>query len=174
MLSSFDKAYYLIFSSLVILGLSACSTDRMMNRSTMFSPSFETETMTVEDVLRQGNGVVAGLIPPESGSIIAGHNKKRCIFSSFQRNDTLGYEIDANRRISFRINPDIDISDLGDSDVEFSLRYTMHFGPAPKKRPCTFGNGYYGLLPYMHHNPTFLDQLTEIETIKAMIEENLD
>lgn len=97
--------------------------------------------------------------------------KKSCSFSSFQRKNTIGYEFDESSRISFSASPKIDVFDPSDFDMKVSVKFTHSFGGASNKRPCTYGSGYYGLVPYISNNAINLNRITSIDNIKSMIDE---
>ena len=100
---------------------------------------------------------------------------KQCSFSSFHRKNTIGYELDDRRHIGFRVSPDVNVFDLSDTNVKMGLRFTMALGGSANKRPkCTYGSGYYGLLPYAMNNEIDFDGLTDIDKIKSYAQERMD
>lgn len=175
MRSVFQHACYISILSLAAITLGACETGKT-NKATIEPPSFDMEsgTMIAEDTLTQADYIVAGFMPPDIGNpVLNARKKKNCAFSSYHREETVGYEFDSQNRLSFRIAPDIDLFDLGDSEAEISVRYTVFLGGPPQKKLCTFGNGYYGLVPFVSNNPEIFDNLTDIEHIKSMVEDEL-
>lgn len=155
-----------------VLGLGACQTTNTY-KTQIHPPDFDHSggTMIAENTLTQHDYIVAGFTPPDHTVHV--REKKNCAFSSFHRKETVGYEFDANQRLSFRIDPDIDIFDLDDIEAEFSVRYTVFLGGKPTKRPCTYGTGYYGLVPYVGNNPDILEDMTDIDHIKSLVEDEL-
>ena len=175
MRTTFYHACYLSILSLAIIGLGACESGKA-DRAAIIPPPFDVEsaTMIAEDTLSQADYIVAGFMPPDIGNAaLNAGEKKNCAFSSYHREETVGYEFDRQSRLSFRIDPDIDLFDLGDSEAEISFRYTVFLGGPPQKKLCTFGSGYYGLVPFVSNNPQILDDLTDIDHIKSMVEDEL-
>jgi|GEM_PF-1370031 len=100
---------------------------------------------------------------------------KQCSFSSFHRQNTIGYELDDRRQIGFRVSPDIDVFDLSDTNVKVGLSFSMALGGSANKRPkCTYGSGYYGLLPYAVNNNIDVSGLTDVDTIKSYAQERMN
>lgn len=160
---------------LALIALPSCGTvDRDRKTRAAPPPLDDPSIMLAETSITQDNYIAAGFLPPTAGAAPTLGVKEKCAFSSFHRKDTFGYEFDPHQRLAFRFSPDIDIFDIGDADLKVSLRYTRTFGPAPKKRPCTFGSGYYGLIPYFRNNPGFIGSMTDFDTIKHMIRKELD
>lgn len=101
--------------------------------------------------------------------------KESCSFSSFHRKNTLGYEIDDRRHIGFRVSPSVDVFDPSNAKVKIGLNFTMAFGGPANKRPkCTYGSGYYGLVPYAMNDGVNLGGLTDVGSIKGFVQEKLD
>lgn len=99
---------------------------------------------------------------------------KSCSFSSAQRKHTFGYEIDPSRHVTFVASPSFDIWDPSDFKARFGVRFTKSLGGEALKRPCTFGSGYYGIIPYLTNNPDTLSTVTNPMTVKSMVEDRLD
>lgn len=173
MWDAYLKTQQCLYLALAMAGLTSCETQQTKRVTTTPPPLvYETATMIAEDTLTQSDYIAAGFAPPGlSHNNTALGAKKSCSFSSFHRKDTIAYEIDPQQRLAFRFSPDIDIFDLDDIDAKFSLRYTRSLGQAPSKRPCTFGSGYYGLVPYIRNNPGFIGNLTDMDNIKSMVED---
>lgn len=101
--------------------------------------------------------------------------KKSCRFSSFQRKNTIGYELDNARHISFNASPSFDLWNPSDMDFKVDLKFTKALGGAANKRPdCTYGSGYYGLLPYAMNEGVNFDGLTDTKTIRGFVQDKLD
>ena len=101
--------------------------------------------------------------------------KQSCSFSSFHRKNAIGYEIDGSRHIGFVVSPSVDVFDPSDAKVRVGLNFTMAFGGSANKRPkCTYGSGYYGLLPYAMNDGVSFSGLTDINSIKSLAREKLE
>jgi hypothetical protein len=100
---------------------------------------------------------------------------RQCSFSSFHRKNTIGYELDDRRQIGFRVSPDIDVFDLSETQVKVGLNFTMALGGSANKRPkCTYGSGYYGLLPYAINSDIDVSGLTDMDRIKSYAQERIE
>lgn len=119
-------------------------------------------------------------IQPAAGSIERLNNyevetRKSCSFSSFHRKNTVGYELDGSRHISFSASPSFDLFDADDFEMKLGLRFTKALGGPANKRPkCTYGTGYYGLLPYAMNDDFNLGGLTDEGNIRSFVQEKLD
>lgn len=101
--------------------------------------------------------------------------EKSCEFSRHHRKHTVGYEIDPSRHIAFDVRPSMDIWNPSDMDTEVSLRFTKSLGGPANKRPnCTYGSGFYGLLPFASNEGINLSGALEGENVKSYIQERLD
>lgn len=99
---------------------------------------------------------------------------KSCSFSSFQRKNTVGYEFSESTHLALTVSPSFDIWDASDFDVKSTLRFTHALGGSANKRPCTFGSGYYGLVPYIANNPSIVGTITDPGSIKTMLREQAE
>lgn len=102
------------------------------------------------------------------------NEKKSCSFSSFQRKNTLGYEWDESTHIALRVSPSFDIWQPDDIKVKTSLRLTHALGGAANKRPCTYGSGYYGLVPYLTNDGDVVSRLTNPSGLKSLVQEKIE
>jgi outer membrane murein-binding lipoprotein Lpp len=124
--------------------------------------------------------VAYDVIQPATGSANrTTHNttpsQKSCHFSSHHRKNTIGYQFDESSHLSFKASPSFDVFDPSYMEVKVGLRFTKSFGGKTQKRPdCTYGSGYYGLLPYVVNNDISLGGLTDKGTIKSYVEDRLD
>ena len=148
--------------------LSACGTVNHNDVSSTPLPPLTDYSLSLAEINpATGADVVITLNQAES--------KKSCRFSSFQRKNTIGYELDDSRHIGFNISPSFDIFNPTDIEVKIGFKFTKAIGGAALKRPdCTFGSGYYGLLPYATNQGFNFNGLTDVRTLKGFVQEKLD
>lgn len=119
-----------------------------------------------------------GVAPPHTQTVLAVKEevkeKKACSFSSFQRKNTLGYEWDESTHLSMTVSPKFDVWSMDDFEVKTSVRLTYALSGAANKRPCTFGSGYYGIIPYVSHNPAIINTFTNPSAIKSMLKDKAE
>lgn len=131
--------------------------------------------MAVRSVTFDENSIIPDVNQVQKAAMSAHNDEpKGCRFSSMQRKNTLGYEIDPSRHLTFTASPSFDIWDPTDFKAKFSVRFTKALGGDALKRPCTFGSGYYGLLPYLRYNPEMFSVITDPTTIKSMLKEKAE
>ena len=131
--------------------------------------------MTVRSVTFDENSIIPDLNTPIKTALDAQPEQgKGCSFSSMQRKHTLGYEIDPSRHITFKASPSLDFWTMDDFKMKASLRFTKSLGGEALKRPCTFGTGYYGLLPYLTNNADTLSSITKPSMIKSLVQDKMD
>lgn len=171
-----DLKYLLLeagFLTTTILCVTSCSSSGPRNHLHAPMPPPTVMTDSGEIIVppsAQGSGVAGASLGLAQNNIPG----KSCSFSSFHRKNTFGYEIDPSQHISFTASPSFDIWDPGDFEAKFNIKFTRALGGPANKRPCTFGTGYYGLLPYLLNNEGTLDKLTDTSSIKSMVQERIN
>jgi len=158
-----------ILSAVALLMVTACSSQpKTMNVYAPMPPEPST-TVTLIDL---------GQIEPSNGlalTEIKEETRKSCSFSKFHRKHTLGYEMDESRHIALKVSPSFDVFDPSDFETKVSLRFTKAIGGAANKRPkCTYGKGFYGLLPYATNERINFGGLFDGDNIKSFVEEKLE
>ena len=151
------------------LCLSACATDSHRMDVAAPLPPMTDVTIGLSDL---------GAIQPATGGVALTANaapaKPSCGFSSFQRKHTIGYEFDESHHLSFKVSPSFDIWDPSDFETKVSLRFTKALsGPANKRPKCTYGSGFYGLLPYATNEGIHLNGLFDSGNVKSFVEDKL-
>ena len=158
-------------------GLSGClssSHDKPTHSNTEYVQN-TSSVMAVRSVTFDENSVIPDINSVQTAALDADKaEEKGCSFSSMQRKHTLGYEIDPTRHISFKASPSFDVWSMNDFKMKASIRFTKSIGGDALKRPCTFGSGYYGILPYLSNNTDTLSVITNPSMIKSMIQEKMD
>jgi hypothetical protein len=100
---------------------------------------------------------------------------KSCSFSRFHRGHAVGYEIDPSRHIGLTVSPRMDVWNPADIDTKVSLRFTKALGGIANSRPdCTFGQGFYGLVPYASNKGKLpIGSLLKKNEVKSYFERRL-
>ena len=166
---------HLGLSFLATLGLVGCASEDEKKSShpplTEYAQT-SSSAMQITSVTFDENSIIPDInAQPQVALNDEGTAVKTCSFSSFQRNNTIGYEIDPSRHVSFNASPSFDIWNPTDFEAKVSLKFTKALGGPANKRPCTFGSGYYGLVPYLTNNPETLSVITDPTTIKSLVQE---
>jgi hypothetical protein len=148
------------------VGLTACGSPNPVQKTS--KPKYDDMVKPVMTSVRFDENSVKTALNEKA------KQESSCSFSSIQRKHTLGYEIDPSRHVAFTASPSFDIWDPSDFKARFSLRFTKSLGGEALKRPCTFGSGYYGLIPYISNNPDTFATITNPTTVKSMVQDRLD
>jgi hypothetical protein len=163
--------------SIAVFGLCGClsnTSTKPIQTSTEYVQS-SSSVMALSSVTFDENSVFPDLNTPVKVALNAAEEEEKgCSFSSMQRKHTLGYEIDPSRHITFKASPSFDVWSMGDFKMKASIRFTKSIGGEALKRPCTFGSGYYGIVPYLTNNTDTLSAITNPAAIKSMIQEKMD
>ena len=151
---------------LLILLTTACDTPKKTRLTAPLPPPI--------DMIADISGV-----PPVDGvpTLALAQNgapAKSCSFSSFQRKNTIGYEWDESTHLNLTVSPSFDVWSMNDFDVKTSIRFTHALGGAANKRPCTYGSGYYGLVPYLSNNKGIISKVASPSLIKSLINDKIE
>lgn len=151
---------------LLILLTTACDTSKKTRVTAPLPPPI--------DMIADISGVPPMVDGPTLALAQNAAPAKSCSFSSFQRKNTIGYEWDESTHLNFTVSPSFDVWSMNDFDVKTSIRFTHALGGAANKRPCTFGSGYYGLVPYLANNEGTLTAITSPSMIKSLINDKIE
>ena len=164
-----NRAIPCIMTLLSVIGLAGCfsTTSQKMKIAAPLPPLSDSAPALAD----------FNTIQPATGLAMnagQGESRQSCSFSSFQRKNTVGYQLDESRHISFKASPSFDIFDPSDVKVKFGLRFTKSLGGPANKRPdCIYGSGYYGLLPYVMNNKINLNGFADKANVKSFVEDKL-
>ena len=161
--------------AVITLGVTGCvSTPKRMNVAAPKPPVTNLQTASAVDfaAIQPAAGSPHSMpMPTVHTAMHARENTETsCAFSSFHRKNTVGYELDSARHISFTASPSFDIWDASDFDMKVGIRFTKALGGAANKRPkCTYGSGYYGLLPYLANDDIAISKVLTKDFIQGYL-----